>query len=385
MRVTAHLTEVATGYTSWSKSFDFPVNNVFGVQEEIAKSVADTLRPGFTKNGADPFSKWHSKDIASHNLFLLARFHLNRRRGKDIRRSISIFEGLLDKEPANARALCGLAECQFMLGMACTAPPSAAMTEAARLAREALAIDGRLPEAHATLGSVKALYEWDWKGADVEFRSAFDLSPNHASARGSYAFCYLLPMERGQDAVEQLREAVRLDPLSLPVNYMLGHVLYAVRQYDAAIKQCAVTIDLDPTYARAHTLMAAALAFTGSDREAARQADQAVKLTDPDYFIANWATAVAAFALSGQQRRATSLLHAIVVRNERGVTSQYWLALAYASVGKLAEAFALLNSAIHAREPWLASLVYEPLADPLRSDKRFPALLRSLGLPHRKR
>src|SRR5262249_35914154 len=156
--------------------------------------------------------------------------------------------------------------------------------------------DSRLPDAHATLGSVKALYDWDWKGADDEFRRALELCPSHAWARTSYAYAYLLPAQCGQTAVGLLREAVRLDPLSLPANYMLAHAHYALRQYDEVIRQCATAIDLEPAYARAHALLALALALTGSHREAAQEADKAVKLADREYYIATWATAVGALA-----------------------------------------------------------------------------------------
>jgi tetratricopeptide (TPR) repeat protein len=180
-----------------------------------------------------------------------------------------------------------------------------------------------------------------------------------------------------------LREAVRLDPLSLPANHMLAHAFYALRQYDAAIRQCATTIDLEPTYARAHALLALALALTGSHRDAVLEADQAVKLTDREYFVANWATSAATFALAGQQNRAKALLHEITARSKKEVTSAYWPALAHASMGEASDAMRLLESALRAREPWLVSLVYEPLADPLRSRKDFRSLIAGFGLPPR--
>jgi serine/threonine-protein kinase len=227
------------------------------------------------------------------------------------------------------------------------------MTEAANLALKAIAIDDQLPDAHATLGSVKALHDWNWMGADREFQRALALSPSHSWVRTSYAYCYLLPKQRGQEAVDLLREAVRLDPLSLAVNYMLAHVLYATRQHDQAILQCATTIDLEPTFARAHALMAVSLALAGSYGEAVRHADKAVKLTDREYFIPNWATAAAVFALAGQPDRAKAMLETIAARSRRGRASKYWAALANANLGKPAEVVPLLKEAFRAREPWL--------------------------------
>jgi tetratricopeptide (TPR) repeat protein len=288
---------------------------------------------------------------------------------------------LLAKEASNAQVFSGLAECHFLLAMTGAIAPSVAMSKAANFARKALSLDNELSDAHASLGCVKALYEWDWSGADREFRSAIELSPSNASARSNYAFSYLLPMGRAAEAVNQLKNAVTFDPLSIVANQMLAFALYASRRYEEAIQQCAVMIDLEPAFARAHSLLALALGYTGLHREAMREADRALSLSDSRFFLPNCAAATCVYALAGQKRRALISLEALEAKGKRGITSSYWPALACASLGQDDNAFRHLADALRMRDPWLVSLGYEPLADPIRAHRRVQTVIRKLGLP----
>jgi TolB-like protein/Tfp pilus assembly protein PilF len=381
IRVTAHLTEVATGFALWSKTFNSYLEKVFAVQEEIARSIAKALRVNFTGNTLGRFKTWPSRDIETYNLYLLAKFHLNKRSEKGLRRSMSILEQILSKEASNAQVFSALAECHLLLAMTGAVAPSVAMAQAASFARKALSLDNELSDAHASLASVQALHEWDWSSADREFRTAIELGPNNATARSNYAFSYLLPMGRAAEAVNQLREVVKFDPLSIAANQMLAFAFYASRRYDEAIHQCAVMIDLEPTFARAHALRALALGLTGLNREAVREADRALSLSDSQFFFPNWAAAACVYGLAGLKRRALNSLDALEAKGKKGTTSSYWLALACAVVGKSDKAFGHLTDAFRMRDPWLVSVSYEPLADPIRAHRRGQTLIRKLGLP----
>jgi tetratricopeptide (TPR) repeat protein len=162
---------------------------------------------------------------------------------------------------------------------------------------------------------------------------------------------------------------------------MLAFALYASRRYDDAIRQCAVTIDLEPAFARAHALLALASGITGLHGQAMKEAEEALKLPDGEFSLPNWATAVCVYALVGQRHRALNLLKALEAKGKKGVTSSYWPALACASLSQNEKAFRHLEDAFRMRDPWLASVVYEPLADSLRADRRFQPLFRKLGLP----
>ncbi len=380
IRVTAHLTEAATGFALWSKTFNAHPEKVFAVQEEIARSITKALRVNFIGNPAGRSKSWPSRDIETYNLYLLAKFHLNKRTTTNLRRSVSILEEILSKETSNAQVLSSLAECHFLLGMAGVAAPSVAMTKAASFAGKALLLDSGLSDAHASLGSIKALHEWDWDGADREFRFALELNPGDGSVRSMYAFSYLMPMGRVAEAVSQLREAVKSDPLSLAANQMLAFALYASRRYDETIQQCTHMIDLEPTFARAHALLALAFGFTGLHREAVREVDRALSLSDSQFFLPNWASATCVYALAGLKRRALNSLDALEAKGKKGTTSSYWPALACAILGKSEEAFRHLTDAFRMRDPWLVCVSYEPLADPIRAHRRAQALIRKLGL-----
>jgi TolB-like protein len=184
IRVTTHLIQVATSFTLWSKTFSFQLTEVFAVQEDIARSIAKALRVNFAESVRARLARRHLMDVETYNLYLLGKFHLNKRGEENLRKSISIFEEILSRHESNALALSGLAEGHLRLAMAGAAAPSVAMIEAASLAHKALSLDSELPEAYATLGSVRALYEWDWISAEREFLHAIGLSPSYASARG---------------------------------------------------------------------------------------------------------------------------------------------------------------------------------------------------------
>jgi tetratricopeptide (TPR) repeat protein len=225
------------------------------------------------------------------------------------------------------------------------------------------------------------MYEWDWSGAEREFGQALELSPSYASARTSYALSCLLPTGRSQEAIDQLREAVKLDPLSLAANLMFAFALYGLRRYDEAIQQCDKAIDLEPRFARTHMLQALALGLKGFHREAIRKAGTALKLPGSQFFLANLAAAVCVYALAGKRRRALLSLEALNANSKKGVTSSYWQALAHARLGQTDNALRLLNESFRMKDPWLVSIGYEPLADPLRKERRFRSLIRRLGLP----
>ena len=379
LRIMAHLTDVATGFTLWSRVFSFRMKEIFTVQEEIAKSIASALR--VTKAARLGLSPSPAMDFEIYNLYLLARHHLNRRTEAAIRRAIAIFSDLLESEPQNPQALSGMAECHFLLAMCGAEPPSEAMTKAASLAAKALQIDRDLPDAHATLASVKALYEWDWPAAERGFQRALELHPNHCEARLFYSFAYLLPKGCGQEAIDHLRIAVNLDPLSVPANHMLAYTWYALRRYDEAIRQCDATIDLDASFPRVHAVRALALAYSGSHSDAVAAAQHALGLADGESSTAIVTAAVAVNLLAGHRRRAMELFKSSSKRF--GTESTHWHALACAILGQRERALRLLQIAFQKRDPWLVSLVYDPLADSLRPDPRFQHLIAKLGLsPH---
>ena len=376
LRITAHLTEAATGFITWSRIFSFRITDTFATQEEIASSIVSALPVTGAGNGR--LTAWSSLDPEAYNRYLLARFHMSRRTEGSLRRSLSLFSGLLQSNPLNPPVLAGLGECHFLLAMSGAEPPSAAMTKAASLASRALQLESGLPDAHATLASVKALYEWDWSAADRGFARALDLQPNHSEARAFYAFAYLLPMGFRQEAVDLMQMVVERDPLSVPANQMLAFASYALRRYEDAIRQCERTLDLEEYLPRAHALRALALAYAGSYSKAMAAAQHALELEGGAFVTAIVTAAVTVNSLAGQRRRAAELLKASSKRF--GPDSAHWYALAWAVLGEKERAMRLLRIAFRRRDPWLVSMVYDPLADPLRSDQRFQKLVSRFGL-----
>jgi TolB-like protein/Flp pilus assembly protein TadD len=380
VRVTAHLTEVSSGFTIWSKVFTSKLQQIFAVQEQIAQSIAKALCGDKASESVRRLAIWPSGDVDSYNLYLRARYHLNKRDETNIRKGLLILEELQNRESANAHVCTALAECHLLLALAGAAPPKLAMKTAEQHARRALSFDNKLADAHTLLAALKALFDWDWPAADREFQQAFGLDPDSVLNRIGYATTYLLPMGRTHEAVEQLREAVRLDPLSLAANQSLVWALCACRRFDEAVQKCTLLIDMDPSLARAHALMGVAYVMTGLRREGMRSVAKVLRLSQNQFSLPNWATAISVYSIAGARHLASRALEALESKVSKGTTSSYWLAVANANLGNVDVAMRLLKQAVVLKDPWVPAAVYDPLAEPLRAHRQFGAAVREIGL-----
>jgi tetratricopeptide (TPR) repeat protein len=319
--------------------------------------------------------------VEVYELYLKGRLYLNKRTEASLSDSIPIFEQVLSIEPLNAPAHAALAECYFLLGLFGFVEPSLAMPKAKNAASRALAINDSLADAHVVLGSVRGRYEWDWEGADRAFRKALELSPGNAVARSSYAFRCLMPLGRTSEAIEELNQAVQLDPLSVTINMALAITLYSARRYQEAVQQCAQVNKLDACFARAHSLKALALAFQGAYQEAIRASRKGVELGQGTLDFLNQAALACVLAMAGHRRPALARILELERAIKQKAGSPFWLAMAYTRLGAKGEALSRLELAFERRDPWLVSMGLEPLADPLRNEPRYHSLIRRMGLP----
>jgi len=198
----------------------------------------------------------------------------------------------------------------------------------------------------------------------------------------------LLPTQRTQEAMEELKEAVKWDPVSAMTNLMLAYGYYARRDYGEAARQCDAILDLDPAYARAHALQSLALALGGNLRQAARKAEIALKFASPDTFAPILASAACAFALAHRARRAEDCLKKLQLPDgAQGLPDgaqgcPFWAAMIHGALGRTTKAIRLLAAATEYRDPWAVSVSYQPVADPLRPHARFRLLMAKFGLEH---
>jgi tetratricopeptide (TPR) repeat protein len=252
------------------------------------------------------------------------------------------------------------------------------MPEAKAAAHKALEIDGTLAEAHSSLAQVHLLYDWDLAASEREFKRALDLNPDYTAAHHWYSHCLLL-RGRTEESLAESRRALELEPLNLVINVHLGwHYLYA-RQYDQAIEQFRRTLELDPGFPQAQRYAAWAFLQKGRHAEAIaalRAALGGLGGTPPVEAELGYALAVA-----GRRAEARAVLEGLSQPSSNRYVSPYSVALVHAGLGERDQALAWLDKAYDERSDYMVYLGLEPMLDSLRSDPRFGALVRRVGLP----
>ena len=220
LRVTAQLNSVADGYHLWSETYERELKDVFTVQDEISRAIVDTLQLKLASSARQP--RPPSENVEAYDLYLQGRYHWSRWRSEGAERAIEYFQQAIQKDPNYAAAYSGLADSYAWMGFFGALPPNEAMPKARQAALKALALDDTLAAAHTSLGYVKSLHEFDWPGAEREFKRALQLNAGDSDAHFGYGITYLAPMGRLDEAVREMQTARDLDPLSPITNTYLG-------------------------------------------------------------------------------------------------------------------------------------------------------------------
>lgn len=379
LRITAQLSTVADGYHVWSETYDRRLADVFAVQDEISRAIVQSLAVRVVGDPGRSLVAPSTADLAAYNLYLQGRFHLNRWRPEGARKGIEYFQQAIAKDRGYAPAYAGLADCYTWLAVFGWAPAHEAMPQARDAARRALQLDETLAAAHVSLGYVKALYDWDWPGAEKEFQRALDLSPGDADVHFAYSITYLTPLGRLDEALAEIQRALALDPLSTYKITCAGMVYTDRREYDLAVAQYRKAIELDPAFYYAYDELRSAETARGRpDAVDTVTRQMRATFTDVDDTTARARQA----ARQGKPAEARALLEqwiAKCARTQRPGKSCY-AAQAYAAIGEKNLAFQWLEKAREERNPLLAYAKVMPNYDSLRADPRFIALLRRLGL-----
>ena len=379
LRITAQLSSVADGYHLWSETYDRQLADVFAVQDEISRAIVGALEVRVAGNPGRPLVESSTQDLEAYNLYLQGRFHLNKWRPEGARKGIEYFAQAIAKDPGYAPAYTGMADCYTWLAVFGWNAARQAMPQARQAANRALQLDETLAAAHVSLGYVKALYDWDWPGAEREFKRALELSPGDADAHFAYSVTYLTPLGRLDEALAEIQRALALDPLS-PYKITAEGMIYTDRrEYDRAVERYRKAIELDPFFYHAYDEMLGVEAVRG--RPAAMDAImQAMRAAFTNVDDTSFRARVA--ARQGRRAEARGLVERWIQecnRTQRPGKSCY-AAQIYASIGEKDLAFQWLDKAYEERNPLLAYAKVMPNYDGLRADPRFRALLNRLGL-----
>lgn len=376
VRVTVQLISVRDRAPVWAEKFDEPYTNIFAVQDRISEQVAQALRVSVSSAEKELLTKHYTENSEAYQLYLKGRYFWNKRTGDGLKKGISYFNEAVEKDPSYALAYAGLADSYSLLSDYNELPPKQAYPEARKAVMRALELDEQLAEGHATLAFINTTYDWDWLGAEREYRRAIELNPNYETAHQWYAE-YLSGMGRHEEALAEIRRAKEINPVSLIINAVEAWILYHARQYDAAIAQGQKVVEMDPNFAEVYEYLKRSYDQKGMFKEAisARQMRRRLGGFDAEMTPALREAATATSARVYWQKR----LEQEMEESKRELNTAFDMAEIYAQLGEKDRAFTWLVKAYEERYFMMMYLKVAPNLDPLRSDPRFADLLRRVG------
>jgi serine/threonine protein kinase/tetratricopeptide (TPR) repeat protein len=380
VEVSAELTSVRDNTEIWGQHYSGKSTGIISLQQQIAGDIAEKLRANLNVAEKQQVTKQGTQNPEAYELYLKGRYAWNKRTVADLGTAISYFNQAIAKDPSYALAYSGLADAYVLLPVY-GGTPNEGYPKAKAAARKALELDATLAHPHAVLGEIEIEYDWDFAGGEAEYKKAFELDPNDATAHQFYSYDIGTFGGREQAALAEANLAHQLDPLSPVISTTIGLAHIAARRYDEAIAVCKKVAKEDSTFAVAHSCLYnaywgkrsyplvieewktyAQLAGDQNESEFASALDQGFR-------FAGWKGALSKGIEIRQAQRKSSY------------ASAYVIAQLYADLGDKDQAFRWLNTACQERDPWLLNLKTDFVLDPIRSDPRFADLVQKVGLP----
>ena len=384
VRITANLVRAVPERHLWAESYELDQRDVLAVQGEVARDVARQIRVRLTPQEQARLANSRRVDPEAYNAYLLGRAYFYKTRTPTNKmRAKEYFEKAIEKDPGCAPAYASLAELYIWTaeGGTLTKDPRDAHLEARQLAEKALKLDDRVAEAHNALAMVKQV-EWDWAGAEREYRRAIELNPSYPVARISYAI-HLYAMQRFEEAVAQAERAQQLDPVSPFINTWAGAAYFFAGRVEEAMASLQKALELDPSYSDASIVLARTYVTLGMTQQGIAELQKAVMFNAEEPPVLG--ALAHAYARSGRREEALKLVGELKrIEAERGNVPSFSFVWAYAGLGDKQQAFAWLERSYQERRQRMVWLNVDPLLDPLRSDPRFHDLVRRVGLPRAK-
>jgi TolB-like protein/DNA-binding winged helix-turn-helix (wHTH) protein/Flp pilus assembly protein TadD len=378
VRITAQLIRVPADEHIWAHSYEGDISDTLVLQSQVAQAIADQIRVTVNSQRHVALETSKAVNIEAYDSYLKGRYYWNKRTGEGLKEAIQYFNRSISIDPNNAEAYSGLADAYALAGdwEYGILPPTEAFPLAKTAANEALALNGRLSEAHTSLAFVLDLYYWDWDTAEKEYRLAINLNPNYAMAHHWYAW-HLLVLGQNAEGMLEMKKAESLDPLSLIIRSDVANALTASHRFEESIQQSKKTLALDPNFAIGHFHLAEALVQQHQYDAAIAEFQRAIELSG--HLAAFDANLAHAYAVSGRKAEALKIAKDMEIRSDLNQSANALIALIYVGLGDLDQAMIWLNKAYDAR--FNPSILIRPAFDPLRSDARFRELWHRIGLP----
>ncbi len=381
LSVSAELVDARDDKQIWGERYSRGLTDINSVQQEIATAVSGSLRLRLTSEEKIRLAKSSATNSEAYQLYLRGRYHANQATAAGLKKSIEYFQQAIEKDPSYALAYAGMADSYSALGGGWMyLSPGDTLPKGKAAAMKALELDDTLAEAHAAL-AYATFFDWDWAGAEREFKRAIELNPNSALSHVRYAEC-LKTRLRFNESITEAQRALELDPLSPEIVSQLGSVYLFTRRYDESIAQYQKALDLNPNLPVIRALLASAYAMKRMYPQALAEYD---KIADQDKAVAAESQFVAGglgwfYAVSGRRADALKIVQELRELSSHAYVDFYEVASIYAGLGDKDEAFRWLEKGYEEHSGSMPYLGIDVSWDGMRSDPRYADLLRRMGL-----
>jgi tetratricopeptide (TPR) repeat protein len=376
LSVRTELVSTADNSVVWGEQFTQKLSSLTKLQADISGAISRKLRRQLSKGYPQRVNTAQMDDPEAYRLYLMGRFHLNRLTDDGFRKGVDYFQQAIARHPDYALAYAGLAESYHRLSGWNAVSPHDGFPKARQAALKALELDPSLAEAHTNLAVVQFFYDWEWATAESEFKKAIDLDPNRPDPHQMYAYL-LAATGRLDEALSEMRRAQELDPLSVEKIAGIGEIYHFLRNDDQALVHFQRALEMDPNSGFVHWSIGRALLDKGDHEAAIASLERSVSLSgeSPDEPI----DLARAYARIGRKGQARNVIEQMLRLKDRYV-SPAAVGSVYGALGESDLAFEFFERALREHDPLLVLLKVEPMFDELRSDPRFPQLMRRVGI-----
>ncbi len=379
LSISAEFVDAEHDRVMWSKQYKWRLADVPNIQTQITQDITENLKMNLSGAEKSRMAQRPTENGEAYQLYLRGRFYWNKRTAEGVNKATGYFQQAIDRDPNYALAYAGLADCYFVTffnNFTISQAESAAKSRAA--ATKALDLDPSFAETHVSMGQVLEIFDWDFAGAEREFRRALAINPGYATGLQWYAEL-LEDMARYDEALAMIRRAQEADPFSLIINAVHGQILSRSGRTKEAVAQFQKTLDLERNFPLGHFLFGLALVRDGKNEEAVKEFEQAVQ-SSPESPVYRSMLAYAC-AQTGRIEEARKILGDVIQEAKSDRASWQDVAGIYAALGEKDHAFAALEMAFQRRDSRMTMLLDHEALVSLRSDPRFSDLVRRVGLP----
>jgi TolB-like protein/DNA-binding winged helix-turn-helix (wHTH) protein/Tfp pilus assembly protein PilF len=376
LTVQVDLVDAATGTQMWGERYQRKLSDIFAVEEEIGRQIAEKLRLRLSGEEQRQLARRYTDNAEVYQLYLQGLYLFNKKTEAAVYQAVDYFEQATAKDLNYAPAWPALANCYLMLSA--KEGPSELLPKAKAAVVRAIEIDSNLAEAHVSLGHLKWVYELDKAGAESELEQALKLNPNSAFVHYAYGRV-LTDTGRFDEALAQAKQAIELDPLSIQYRKSVAYILLLSRRYDEAIAEYRKLIVIAPEFPQAQRELGLAYEQKRMYQEAFDQLQKTYEMPENYGRTMLRADVGHLYAVWGKRTEAQQVLAELLRQSEQSYVSAYDIAVIYAGLGDAEQAFVWLDKAIEQRPFWLCWLKLDPRFDGLRRDPRFRDLLQRIG------